>query len=396
MTKLRSRSNASVRLILHPRPSGNSLSKSYQRAFAEAVELFVVSAYLTEWDGTLKLNPKCRKLRFIVGEDFGITRKAACEAVLRWLPSKLKANFRVAVGIGGFHPKAVFWKDSAGKRNALVGSSNLTRAAFGSNYEANIRSALSDIDYEAVLAWLRQIEKDSVGVSEWLPTYTEARLVGKGTGQGKKTKVGNRKALGGSLSAKALELPQPLGTQRQVDNRRALLRRYAKQRAGLTKLFRECAKGNVTSTGFYEELPRYWSHEQGTRMQGAGWERQGKGTKFNVLAQSFVRVLDAAAQDRYDVVRAEIDTLRVRRIRARRAFLSEMLCIQFPDLYPVVNQPVKDYLSDVGYRPPAGASEGARYIDLAQRLRLSLQKNPKHPAKNIAELDTVIWLKYHD
>ena len=382
-----------MRLILHPRSSGDALSKSYQRAFAEAVELFVVSAYLTEWDGTLKLNPKCRKFRFIVGEDFGITRKAACEAVLRWLPPKLKGNFRVAVGVGGFHPKAAFWKDAAGKKNALIGSSNLTRAAFESNYEANIRSALSGAEYETVLAWIRQIEKGSVGVSEWLPTYREARLVGKGS-KGKRTKPGTE-ALGGSLSAKALELPRPQGTQQQVNNRRALLKRFAKQRAGLIKLFRECANRKVTKTRFYEELPRYWSHERDTRMQGAGWERQGKGTKFNILAQSFVRILDAAAQDRDDVVRAEIDYLRARKIRARRAFLSEMLCLQFPELYPVVNQPVKDYLSDVGYRAPRGASEGARYIDLAQRLRLSLQKNPKHPAKNIAELDTVIWLKYH-
>src|SRR5690349_19035385 len=115
-----------MRLILHPRTGGDALSKNYQRAFAEAVELFVVSAYLTEWDGTLKLNPKCTKFRFIVGEDFGITRKTACEDVLRWLPRNLKGTFRVAVANGGFHPKAVFWKDGAGRRNALVGSSNLT------------------------------------------------------------------------------------------------------------------------------------------------------------------------------------------------------------------------------------------------------------------------------
>src|SRR5689334_19651341 len=76
-----------------------------QRSRLVTISLRQRGQYLTEWDGTLKLNPKCRRFRFIVGEDFGITRKAACEAVLRWLPHRLKANFRVAVGNGGFPPK---------------------------------------------------------------------------------------------------------------------------------------------------------------------------------------------------------------------------------------------------------------------------------------------------
>lgn len=101
--------------------------------------------------------------------------------------TELKANLRVAEGIDGFHPKAVFWKDMNDNRFALVGSSNLTRAAFDSNYEANIRSTLSDGDYAAVLAWVKRIGDESVGVAEWPPTYKEARLVGK-RGSGHKGK----------------------------------------------------------------------------------------------------------------------------------------------------------------------------------------------------------------
>ncbi len=131
-------------------------------------------------------------------------------------------------------------------------------------------------------------------------------------------------------------------------------------------------------------------------MQGAGWERKGKHTNFRLLSRSFVRILDAPEQNRDDVVLTEIDYLDKQDIPARRAFLSEMLCLRFPDAYPVLNKPVTRYLSDVKYRTPRNASEGALYIDLARRLRFSLVKNPTHPAKNLAELDTVIWVKYHD
>ncbi len=71
-----------------------------------------------------------------------------------------------------------------------------------------------------------------------------------------------------------------------------------------------------------------------------------------------------------------------------------MLCLRFPEEYPVLNKPVQDYLRAVKYKPPRLASEGARYIFLAKTLRTSLLDNQDHPAKNLAELDTVIWLKY--
>jgi hypothetical protein len=52
-----------------------------------------------------------------------------------------------------------------------------------------------------------------------------------------------------------------------------------------------------------------------------------------------------------------------------------------------LNQPVQDYLKAVKFKAPRGASEGARFIDLAKKLRSSLLQNPGHPAKNPAELD---------
>ena len=98
-------------ILLHTPSGNNNLSIHYTAAFKNAVELFVVTAYLTEWDSSLALNPSCRTFRIIIGSDFGITRKAACEKVMRWLPSNQKSKFLVADSITGFHPKAVFWKE---------------------------------------------------------------------------------------------------------------------------------------------------------------------------------------------------------------------------------------------------------------------------------------------
>jgi HKD family nuclease len=116
-----------MKLMLHSPDSDGELSGLYKRAFQNAIELFIVTAFLTEWDDSLKLNSDCRSFRLIIGKDFGITKKAACEKVMGWLPSKRKLQFMAANGIYGFHPKAVFWKEKTGRSFAIIGSSNLTR-----------------------------------------------------------------------------------------------------------------------------------------------------------------------------------------------------------------------------------------------------------------------------
>lgn len=375
-------------LFLHTPDSESELSKCYRHAFERAAELFIVTAYLTEWDATLKLNSGCARFRLIIGKDFGITRKAACEAVMRWLPAKRKSQFLVADLIEGFHPKAVFWKESKGNYFAIVGSSNLTRAAFETNYEANIFSRISESEYETAKRWIRRIEKRSIPVSEdWLSKYKEAAR--KRGGAGKKLAKENE-----ATPLVALGLPQPVGTKRQIGIRRRQLAAYAHNRNGLINLFKRCAGGQISSAKFYEQLPSYWSGELGDRLQGAGWERQGKDSDFKVLSKGYLRILAATEEDRDDVVEEEIDALHQKHVATRKSFLSEMLCLEFPEEYPVLNKPVQNYLAIVDFKAPRGASEGSRYIDLARKLRSSLLQNPGHPAKNLAELDAVIWLAY--
>ena len=60
-------------LVLHTPANEGKLRDIYRHAVANAVELFIVTAFLTEWDTGLKLNANCRRFRVIIGKDFGIT-----------------------------------------------------------------------------------------------------------------------------------------------------------------------------------------------------------------------------------------------------------------------------------------------------------------------------------
>lgn len=373
-------------LHLHSPDTDSKLTGTYARAFGHAVTLFVVSAYLTDWDTSLKLGKSCRHFRLIIGKDFGITRKLACEKVMKWLPAARKAEFMVADNILGFHPKAIFWQENDGACYALIGSSNLTRAAFEKNYEANIYTEITPAAFAAAKAWVKEIEAKSLVVSEdWLATYKEA--------PSQHPKAG-RKHPPVPVGTKVLPLPTPPDIADLVKARRKQLRRYIATQKPLLRLFRNCASGAIDSATFFERLPELWNWEIGNRLQGDGWERRGKASDFQALSQSFLRILEADAADRDDVVVAEIDQLAAHGVETRRAFLSEMLCLAFPDAYPVLNQPVRDYMKAIRFRAPRGATEGGRYLDLAKKLRVSLLQNPRYPAKNLAELDTVIWRAY--
>jgi hypothetical protein len=375
-----------LNLVLLPDGPGGALEKLYTRALAGAVELFIVSAYLTEWDPPTHLNASCKNFRLIVGKDFGITRKQACRDVMRWLPGRLKNRFMVAEEIDGFHPKAMFWKEADGSAHALVGSSNLTRAAFSTNHEANVYQRLSAAQFSQAREWIQTIRPRCIAVSEdWLDRYREAPRKGP---RGPTNKTSSQEL------QESLQLPRPAGSADIVRQRRAQLACYRKHQAGLMKLFRRCSEGRITSPQFYDELPRYWSANAGDRLQGAGWERQGKASNFQELSHSFLAIVGASDADRDDVVADEIDRLHQLKVPSRTAFLSEMLCLRFPTLYPVKNKPVSDFLSDIRFKGPRGASEGAAYVDLAQRLRMAVRASKGHPAKNVAELDAVIWLAY--
>jgi HKD family nuclease len=377
-------------IFLHTPASGTGLTDCYKRALLEGEEILIISAYLTDWSTELRLNNKCRFFRFVTGKDFGITRKAACRAVMKWLPRGFKSQFLVATQISGFHPKAVFWKSQNGESFAIVGSSNLTVAAFNKNYEVNITMQVTNEEFEAARRWVEGIIDLSVPVSEpWLKKYSESSLSGHpGSNE--------MKADGDDSGLVNLKLPIVGGVDKLVEERRQQLKEYRKNRAKLEEMFSNCANRKISSTKFYQGLPSVWGGEVGGRLQAPGWERQGKKSDFHALSSSYMKIIAAPSTQKDDVVSRELDLLAKAKNPARGAFLSEMLCLKYPGLYPVLNNPVKKYIDDVGFAPPRGASEGDRYINLARTLRASLRQNPNYPAKNIAELDTVIWSAYRD
>jgi hypothetical protein len=305
---------------------------------------------------------------------------------MRCLPPERKGDFMVADRIHGFHPKAVIWKEDDEQFFAVVGSSNQTEAAFESNYEANVFCSLSQADYLAAKKWVRQIEQDSVGISEdWLKKYKEAPL-----GGGRFLK-GSKKNELSNAPVSAFPLPHPRNIGQLIRDRRAQLEAYKENQEGLIGLFRRCADGEITSPQFYEELPDYWGYEKGDRLTGKGFAISAKHSDFQALSLSFLKIIDAADEDRDDIVRKEIDRLHDLGVPTRKAFLSEMICLMFPDRYPVWNGPVREYLRHVGFTAPRGASEGVCFVDLTKKLRVSIHENRDHPAKNLAELDLVIW-----
>src|SRR5690349_1580253 len=107
-----------VKIIISPGgQDANALKNAYAQAFGEARELFIASAYLTDWSHAGRLPDCCKRLVFVVGTDFGLTRKAALAQVLKWLPKQGAPYFgAVKSGAGqGFHPKMVVWTTHTGK-----------------------------------------------------------------------------------------------------------------------------------------------------------------------------------------------------------------------------------------------------------------------------------------
>ncbi|WP_407364238.1 hypothetical protein HKW97_24195 (plasmid) [Pseudomonas luteola] len=381
-------------LILLPKKSeALSLEKIYHRALSRSKELYIVSAYLTEWGIEESIGSQCESFLFIVGKDFGITRKNACRAVLKWLPDDRHQEFMVAESINGFHPKAMFWRELDSKCYALLGSSNLTKAAFSTNYEANGFSAISDEQFELSLEWIEQVHGVSVTLDEtWLNKYEEARQPARG---------GRPKTDEPVDGEEVYHLPLPAirklkGYQPYLEQRRDQMKIFRRRRAELEALFRTTSRiknwNEARSDDFYYKLTSLWFFgEEGSRFQGKGWERKGRNSDFRELSKSLVHVLEAPFASRDRVVIREIDRLTQLRIPTRGALFSEMLCQFFPKHYFVLNSPVRDWFVGLDFSFPRGLSKGERYVNRARLLRTALDRAENYPAENLAELDCIIW-----
>jgi hypothetical protein len=377
-----------MRILLQPTINNigtGDLQSLYDTAITDASEIFIVSAYLTEWRPKQRISPNCQRLSFIVGTDFGITRKNACRDVLRWLPQRFQGDFLAADHVGGFHPKFVMWKDIAGNRKIVLGSSNLTQAAFTKNFEANIFTSLSPEEYDTIRTWVYGIKLGCSPISEdWLTHYRESIQQSKGRAAKNPTVV-------------ALLVPRGADISRAILDRRKQHKAFQTISDHLAELIRKCASGQIANDEFYEKMMETWGKHV-SRLQGRGFEIRGKHSDWQDVCKSIAAILDAGPSSEPDalddLVRKEINRLAKNHNPNRGAWMSEMLCHYLPDRYPVVNTPVKSWLSHIKYGPPHKASEGGRYIDLARKLRLAINQR-KNNARNLLELDHGIW-KWYD
>ena len=378
-----------MKIILNP--SDNAiLDKEYEKALSSAVELSILTAFLTDWKPRTKLSINCKEVNFIVGTDFGITKKDACFSVLRWLPSNFKNDFLAADGIGGFHPKLILWKDAKSECYAVVGSSNLTQAAFSTNVEANVSSKIAEADYNRIKEWIYQIRINCAPISEdWLDTYTEMTKRTSRT-KGKKS-IATQNA---SKTVKVFALPTGKSIDEAILRRRKQERAFSSIKDQLTALLAKCADGKISNMDFYDKMVTTWN-ESGSRLQGSGFQISGKHGNWRGVCKSLLIIINEAKTSSLakldNIVKQEIDSLASAENPLRGSWLSEMLCHYFPDNYPLVNKPVRLWLQDNRYRSPKKSSQGSAYIDLSMKLRTAIKNNDSNKAKNLSELDHAIW-----
>ncbi len=358
----------------------------YRRAFREATELYLVSAYLTAWTDIPKLNRACKSFTMIIGKDFGITRKAACNSVVDWLPKRFLSNFMVADGMAGFHPKALFWKDSCNGNHMLVGSSNMTEAAMSGNVEANVYQLITRKEFDRARLWVGGLAQHSVPVAGgWLARYREASKWPSGGGGRRKQMVGEKEG----VSVMPLTLPDPTAGKEMIGGRKSQIKEFEHNRRKFLHMLRRRVAGKTRNVDVYNSMLNLWGI---MAFQSQQWTRSGRRSNWKAFARAFLEVCDARDEERDEVVRAQKDLLKKKKVPTRGSVFAELLCHYFPDLYPVLNEPVGEWAKRVGYRAPRGASEGNRYLLLAKTLRAALAQKPRnYPAKNLAELDIYIW-----
>jgi hypothetical protein len=305
--------------------------------------------------------------------------------VLRWIPQRISWFGAVPQQEGGFHPKVVAWKAHSGEFYCLVGSSNLSKAAFSSNYEANLLTNISSHEFTQITTWLNSVCELSTPVSaDWIKHhYTEAKLIHKGSAGDKSV-----------LEIDPSDLPSGAACEQAVRDSRGQQATFAEIGKPIRTAAEKCSQGKISNIQFWQTFWEKWAHHS-SRFQGSGLQIRGKAANWKQACGSLVRILNA----RTSLSRFELDRLVIEEIEdlqkagnpMRHAWLSEMLCHYLPELYPVSNMPVNRWRAAVKLHGRRGMTEGEVYVDLAQKLRLAIKHHRPAGARNLAELDGAIW-----
>jgi hypothetical protein len=354
------------------------------KVIKDSTEIYLSTAYLTDWSIEFSLPGTCKRFSFLFGTDFGITRKAAVQALLKWTPKHFLVNVRAVDQLSGFHPKVIFGYLSDGSHFLLAGSSNQTSAGFGANVEANVFMDLTTDDYNKLKKLFIGTFSSASPVSEdWLLDYVERSSIPT---KKRKWKVPK---WSGSLSLGKKKLSIDLEGRREQQKS---FKRVARQILNTSK---KCASGKISNEKYYEYLNELWSWDRGNRFQGRGFEIKAKHSDWKVVCKALISILESGlnGEDLDELVRQEMDYLAEVPHPARRSWFTEMLCHFYPSRFPVLNSPIDEWLKLNKRRGEKGASEGSSYIGIAKQVRECLQSAEIKSLgiRDLAELDAVIW-----
>lgn len=370
-----------TQLILLPNDSRH-FKKLYYHAIGKADELYIFTAYLTNWDFEKKLNLKCKKIEIYFGTDFKITKKKAVSDVLKWLPKKHKGCLCAVENIG-FHPKLLVWREG-NKYFMILGSSNVTTGGFESNIEANLFKEISKSNFKQIIQWLNSNfrYRSKVVNEEWVKKYKEAYYNYKFE---KKTKIGSASDVVVNLKTLS-KIPSE-----ELKERKLQIKEFYKISRELKKLIYDCANKKMTNLSFWDRMYDLFGRSK-ARIQGKGFEISGKYANWQQICKSLVEIFEANNENRDEVVRDQIDFLTLKKNSARKAWLTEILSHYYPKLYPIINDPPFKWLKASKYNYPRGSTEGAKYIHISKAFRDYIKKDKIY--KNLIELDLAIWSKY--
>ena len=365
--------------------SVDQLGNVYNKAVSQATDLIITTAFLTEWPISKALCDNCKSLLVLIGTDFGLTRKNALKQLVKWVPNdKGSCILAVPTKTGGcFHPKFIAWKDKKDNYNLLIGSSNLTSAAFSKNYEANMLQVISKNEFENIKIWARDIGTVcQVITPEWIKSYHEAKM----RGCNKKSSVDSHKF----RSVIELQIPISADIKKRIAERRKQQEAFSEIKQELVVLTKKCASGKMQNSDYWNNFWALWSKHP-SRFQGSGLQFSGKYANWKEACQSLLNVINGPS-DIYDldiIVQEEINFLKNNENPVKGAWFSEMLCHFFPQYYPILNDPIKKWLKHKKWTAHRGSSEGGKYIELSRMLRNTINQN--NEILNLAELDNVIW-----
>lgn len=374
----------------------NQLERWYKKAIDEAHELYLLTAYLTEWLVKEALNKKCEETIFLIGTDFGLTRKKALSKLLKWFPQEQKNGLLAVTGAYGFHPKLVMWVDGNSRYYIIIGSSNVTIGGFSKNVEANALIEIDVNDFNHLrdrILYLRNTAATPIS-EDWIKTkYCEADFAAnKAKGRNAKQRGAKNSGMKVADTRHVLELPITKHSLADIRRRRHQQKKFSEIEVQLRQEISACASGKLSGADFYDSMVRLWGGHD-SRFQGQGFQILGKNSDWRETCISLMKIINSSElglfkQDK--LVQTEIDRLADKEVSSRGSWLTEMVCHFFPDKYPVLNGPIKLWLKQNGYRAPKKMTEGGRYIDMAIKLRNSVRSAmPK--VRTLDEADTLIW-----